>query len=138
MGIIHRSIAILLLVVLAGCAQPPPQQHHKSNYKSDLGKRLDIHVNYHLTVDTAIVVLDISNPRSHLYRYWLVQVSATDGQIISASRRVFTGEDKTKQLVFRLPLPIEGVTETFHVEVFDNEGKLVMSSEPISNSPIGG
>ena len=127
-------ILLAFLGLLNGCAQPPPKQVHRANYKSDFGKRLDISVNYHITLDTALVVVDISNPRNNLYRYWLVQVSSTDGQIITASRRVFTGEDKTKQLVFRLPLPIEGVSEAFHVEVFDEQGELVMASDPITHS----
>ena len=131
-----KGLIWFLPILLIGCAQPaPPKSYHASNYKADLGSRLDLAVNYHLTVDTGIVVVDISNPRATNYRYWLVQISSTDGQIISASRRVFSGMDKTKQLVFKIPLPIEGVKETFHVEVFDSKGKLVMKSEPINNKP---
>lgn len=141
MGIFYnwRTIGLLfILVILNGCAQPPPKDYHKSQYKSDFGKRLDIAVHYHLTLNDAIVVVDLSNPRRTNYRYWLVQVSSTDGHIVSSSRRVFTGEDETKQLVFRLPLPVEGVEEAFHVEVFDNTGARIMRSEPITNKPKEG
>jgi len=126
-------------LTLVGCAQPPlPKDYHVSNYQSNLGKRLDISVNYHLNGTGAIVVVDIANPRGYDYRYWMVQVSATDGQRVIAARRFYQGAAKKHQEIFRLPLPEEGLTETFYVEVFDIKGTLVMKSEPIKNSPIGG
>ena len=133
-------MVVAMITLFTGCAQPPPKSYHAQTAKTDLSSRLDVIVNYHLDPVSAIVVVDISNPRGVRYRYWLVQISTTDGQIISASRRFHTGSEKIKQMIFKVPLPDPEVTEAFHVEVFDDKGKLVMSSEPINNSPtpIGG
>jgi len=131
-------LVLLLPILLASCAQAPPiKSVHKSTYKSEFSNRLDIAVNYHRTADSAIVVVDVSNPRGSTLRLWMVQISETDGQRIEASRRFYVGDKKKHQEIFKVPLPQEGVTETFFVGVFDAEGKLVTKSEPITNS-IGG
>lgn len=132
-------LAVVGLCGLQSCATPPPTKSiYKSNYKSNLSTRLDISVNYHGNDDTGIVVVDISNPRAYDYRYWLVQLSETDGQRISAARRFYHGNKKKHQEVFKVPGALEGVTENFYVEVFDNKGALIMKSEPIINLPKGG
>lgn len=128
-------LVVAMIALFTGCAQPPPKSYHAQTAKTDLGSRLDVIVNYHLDANGGIVVVDISNPRGTRYRFWLVQISTTDGQIVSASRRFHTGMEKTKQMIFKVPLPDPEITEAFHVEVFDDKGKLVMSSEPINNSP---
>ena len=134
-----RIIALVALFALVGCAQPPPAKKlHVQANKTDLGSRIDIQINYHLDTDNGYVVVDLSNPRGGVVRLWLVQVSETDGQRITAARRFYTGSDKKKQEIFKIPLPQKEVVESFYVEIFDTTGRLVLKSEPIKNSPIGG
>ena len=133
------SVALLAAALLAGCAAPPPpKSYHQSNYKSDLGRRLDIAVNYHLSDNGGLVVVDVSNSRGISYRYWLVQTSTVDGEYILRSSRFYSGNKKKHQEVFKVPLPEEGIKQTFFVEVYDKDGKLAMKSEPINQQPIGG
>ena len=130
----HR-LALLLSLVLVGCAQPPPPQEiHATTYKSDFRTRLDLVVNYHLAEDSGIVVVDISNPRSLELRAWLVQTSETDGQRIIAARRFYSGNKVKHQEVFRVPLPLEGITESFYVEALEPDGSMIMKSESIHNN----
>ena len=131
-----RLIAVVLLLTLVGCAQPPPPKKiHAQTTKTDLATRLDVLVNYHVVDDGGIVVVDLYNPRTSVVRLWLVQKSETDGQIITAARRFNMGDSKKLQEAFRVPMAIEGVVETFYVEVFDDKGRLIMKSEPITASP---
>ena len=132
-----KWLAVVLLLTLAGCAQPP-KVIHATKYKTDLASRIDLVVHYHSEPDTGIVVVDISNPRSSDTRYWLVQTSSTDGQVITAARRFHSGTKAKHQEVFRVPLPLEGITESFYVEALTTECKLTMKSEPITNSPHEG
>ena len=135
----HRSLWAVVVLFFVGCAQPaPPKSYHASNYKSDLGRRLDIAVNYHLADDGGLVVVDVNNPRGHSYRYWLVQTSTVDGEYILRSSRFYSGSKKKHQEVFKIPLPEEGVAQAFFVEVYDLNGKLAMKSEPINQQPKEG
>ena len=131
-----KWLAVVLLLTLVGCAQPPPpKKYHAQTTKTDLATRLDVLVNYHVVDDGGIVVVDLYNPRTSSVRLWLVQLSETDGQRISAARRFYIGSGKKLQEAFRVPMPIQGVVETFYVEVFDDKGRLIMKSEPIKASP---
>ena len=134
----YGCMLVVVLFLLVGCAAPPPKVLHATKYKTDLGSRIDLVVHYHSEPDTGIVVIDISNPRSSDTRYWLVQTSETDGQRIIAARRFYSGTKTKHQEVFRVPLPLEGITESFYVEALTVNGKLILKSEPITNMPIGG
>lgn len=130
-------LVVITAVLLNGCAAPPPpKSYHASNYKSDLGKRLDISVNYHLSDDGGVVVVDVSNPRGNSYRYWLVQTNTVDGEYVLRSSRFYSGNKKKHQEVFKIPFPEEGIAQAFFVEVYDANGKLAMKSEPINQQPI--
>jgi len=130
----HRLALLLSILLFSGCAAPPPKTIHATNYKSDLRTRLDLVVNYHLAEDSGIVVVDISNQRGSDYRYWLVQTSETDGQRIIAARRFYAGTKKKHQEVFKVPLPLEGISESFYIEALEPDGTLIMKSEPIRNN----
>jgi hypothetical protein len=132
-----RWLTVALLITLTGCAQPP-RTIHATKYKTDLGSRIDLVVHYHDEPDTGIVVVDISNPRGSDTRYWLVQTSETDGQRIIAARRFYSGIKRKHQEVFRVPLALEGISESFYVEALTKDGKLILKSEPIINSPKEG
>ena len=125
---------VVVLFLLVGCAAPPPKTLHATKFKTDLRTRIDLAVNYHLEQDSGIVVVDCSNMDSRELRLWLVQTSETDGQIITAARRFYSGNKKKHQEVFRVPLPLEGITESFYVEALTKDGKLILKSEPITNS----
>ena len=126
------------MALLAGCAQPVPKTIHATNFKTDLRTRIDIAVNYHLEQDSGIVVVDCSNARGSDIRLWLVQTSETDGQRIVAARRFYSGSKKKHQEVFRVPLPLEGIEESFYVEALEPNGNLIIKSEPIHNVPKEG
>jgi hypothetical protein len=129
-------MVVAMITLFTGCAQPPKQKsYHAAEYKQEFASRIDLAVNYHLGEDSGIVVVDMFNPRRYNLRLWLVQDSQTDGQRITAAKRFYMGEKKKHQEVFRLPLPEEGLTERFWVEVFDNTGALTMKSEPIYSMP---
>lgn len=132
-------LIIVCSIGLASCAQPPNTKTYRaSNYKSDLGKRLDISVNYHLDDGGGLVVVDVYNPRGNNYRYWLVQTSTVDGEYVLRSSRFYSGNKKKHQEVFKIPLPEEGIAQAFFVEVYDVNGKLTMKSEPINQKPKEG
>lgn len=133
------AIALICIIALSSCAQPPPKRtSHAATYKTELATRLDLAVNYHLEADGGIVVIDMSNPRGYDIRLWLIQVSQTDGQKIIAARRFYSGTKKKHQEIFRVPLPQAGITESFYIEAFKPDGKLLMKSEPIINTPREG
>ena len=128
-----KWLAVVLLLTLAGCAQPP-KVIHATKFKTDLASSITLAVNYHLEQDSGIVVVDCSNMDSRELRLWLVQTSETDGQVITAARRFYSGAKRKHQEVFRVPLPLEGITESFYVEALTKDGKLILKSEPITNN----
>lgn len=126
--------ALVAGILISGCAQPPPPQVYKSKYKSDFASRLDIQINYHTDPNSGYVVVDLYNPRNKPVRLWLVQLQETDGRRISAAERFHIGNEKKHQELFRVPLLEPGLSETFYVEVFDEAGKLILKSDPITNT----
>jgi hypothetical protein len=125
--------------LFTGCAQPPKQKsYHAAEYKQEFASRIDLAVNYHLGEDSGIVVVDMFNPRRHDLRLWLVQDSQTDGQRITAAKRFYSGDKRKHQEVFRVPLPQEGLIESFYVEALKPDGELLLKSEPIVNKPREG
>ena len=124
--VVWTSVALLI-----GCAQPPPQDYHETTTKTEFASRIDSRIGYHLTGDRSFVVIDFGNPRRSALSVWLVQVATTDGESITRSTRIYSGNDSAKQILYQVDRPQEGIDQTFAVELFDEKKRLIMRSEEI-------
>lgn len=121
----------LVAGILTGCAVPPPQDYHETTTKTEFASRIDSRVGYHNTGDRSFVVIDFGNPRRSALSVWLVQIAATDGESVTRSTRIYKGNDSSKQILYQVDRPQEGVSQTFAVELFDEKDRLIMQSEKI-------
>ena len=48
-----------------------------------------------------------------------------------AARRIYSGNDSAKQILYQVDRPQEGIGQTFAVELFDEKKRLIMRSEEI-------
>ena len=90
-----------------------------------------VRIGYHLTGDRSFVVIDFGNPRRSALSVWLVQIAATDGESVTRSTRIYSGNDSAKQILYQVDRPQEGVSQTFATELYDEKNRLIMQSEKI-------
>ena len=135
-----RIILAVLILALAGCAAPQKGYVKKVEVKHDLGSQIDLAITYHERDNGSIVVSDSHNQRGRLVRLWFWHQQETEGQKVLRGIRFYEGNKVKHREVFQVPPAETGLTETFWIEAYGEEGERLMESKPIvnSNSQKGG
>ena len=122
-------------VALTACAPIPTDETTQiSQFKNDFSSGLNVVVDYINDSRRTFIVVDIENPNELEIQAWLVQKNSRAGQWTASGKRFYMGKSKLETNTFRVPIGEPEITETFVVEVFDANGGLLMSTEPIINT----